>query len=101
VWKASAPQASPEAAAGRLVDAWAGGDRAAAATVATPDAVTTLFAHPYPGTGLAIPRGCTTAFPPIVCTYGPYGGASPSDLIYQIHVSKVAAGWYVSSVQIG
>jgi hypothetical protein len=35
-----------------------------------------------------------------VCTYGPPGGASPTDPIYQIKVSQVQGGWYVSSVVI-
>ncbi len=100
VWKASAPQASPDAAAATLVNAWANGDRAIATSEATPQAVTTLFAARYPGPGLAISRGCSVAFPPLVCTYGPPGGADPSDAIYEIMVSRTAAGWYVSSVQI-
>jgi hypothetical protein len=100
VWRPAAPQASPEAAAAALVGAWEVGNRTTAATVATPEAVTTLFAVPYPGAGLAIPRGCSAAFPPIVCTYGPPGGASPNDAIYELKVSPILRGWYVSSVQI-
>ncbi len=99
-WKPSAPQATADAAAAALVAAWAGGDRAGASGVATPDSVTTLFAAAYPGPGLAISRGCSSAFQPIVCTYGPPGGASPSDAIYEIMVSQVPAGWYVSSVRV-
>jgi hypothetical protein len=99
-WQATAPQASAAAAAGALIDAWAQGERAAAASVAAPTAVTTLFAAPYPGPGLAIPRGCTAAFPPIVCTYGPPGGASPSDAIYEITVSSSRGGWFVNSVRV-
>lgn len=99
-WQPTAPQATPDAAAAILVNAWADGNRTTAASVATPEAVATLFAVPYPGPGLAIPRGCSTAFPPVVCTYGPPGGASPSDAIYEISVSHIAAGWYVSSVQV-
>jgi hypothetical protein len=100
VWKPSAPQASPAAAAAALVSAWEVGNRTTAATVATPEAVATLFAVAYPGAGLAIPRGCSAAFLPIVCTYGPPGGASPNDAIYELKVSTLPAGWYVSSVQI-
>jgi hypothetical protein len=99
-WRPSAPQASPDAAAAALVDAWARADRATASSVATPEAVASLFAVPYPGPGLAIDRGCSTAFPPVVCTFGPPGGASPSDGIYQLTVSQTPAGWYVSSVQV-
>jgi hypothetical protein len=36
---------------------------------------------------------------PIVCTYGPPGGASPTDPIYQVMVSQTDGGWYVSSVK--
>jgi len=100
VWKPTAPQATADAAAAALVQAWAGGDRAGAGAVATPDAVATLFAVPYPGPGLAISRGCSSAFPPIVCTYGPPGGAAPTDAIYEILVSQAPAGWYVSSVRV-
>jgi hypothetical protein len=99
-WKPAAPQASADAAAAVLVDAWGAADRATAASVAAPEAVTALFAVPYPGSGLAIDRGCSTTAPPVVCTYGPPGGASPSDAIYQLTVSEAPAGWYVSSVQV-
>jgi hypothetical protein len=67
--------------------------------VATPAAVATLFNVPY-ASGLAIDRGCSTSFSPVVCTFGPPGGASPTDPIYQIMVSQVTGGWYVSSVKI-
>jgi hypothetical protein len=90
---------SADAAASALVSSWSTGNRAAALTVATPTAVATLFAAPYTS-GLAIARGCSTEFSPIVCTYGPPGGASPSDAIYQILVSQTAGGWYVSSVRV-
>jgi hypothetical protein len=99
VWKAAAPQPSPDAAASRLVGAWAGGDRAAAATVATPAAVAALFAVPYPGPGLALSRGCSQEFQPIVCTYGPPGGAPPADPVFEISVSQAPAGWYVSAIR--
>lgn len=97
-WTAKAPQSSPQAAADALVGAWASGDRAAAAGVAAPIAVRALFALPYPGAGLAISRGCSAAFPPIVCTYGPPGGASPGDPVFEVYLSQTAHGWYVSSV---
>jgi hypothetical protein len=95
----TAPQPSAEAAASALVSKWSTGNRAAALTVATPAAVGTLFAAPYTA-GLADDRGCSTAFTPIVCTFGPPGGASPNDPIYQILVSQGTGGWYVSSVKI-
>jgi hypothetical protein len=90
---------SAEAAASALVSSWSANDRSAALTIATPTAVETLFSVPY-ASGLAIARGCSTSFSPIVCTYGPPGGASPTDAIYQIMVSQVQGGWYVSSVRI-
>jgi len=67
--------------------------------VATQAAVNTLFAVPY-ANGLAEDRGCSTSFTPIVCTFGPPGGASPNDPIYQIYVSQAPGGWYVSSVKL-
>ena len=87
-----------EAAATALVSSWASGDRAAALTVATPSAVSTLFSNPY-SSGNAIDRGCSTSFSPIVCTFGPPGGASPTDPIFEIDVTQTAGGWYVSSVK--
>jgi hypothetical protein len=96
---ATAPQASPDAAAARLIGAWAAGDHPTARSVATPGAVATLFAVAYPGQGLAVSRGCSSTFVPIVCTYGPPGGASPTDPVFEIAVSQSAGGWYVSSVR--
>jgi hypothetical protein len=58
-----------------------------------------LFATPY-ASGMAIDRGCSTSAPPVVCTFGPPGGASPTDPIYQVYVSQTARGWYVSSVKV-
>jgi hypothetical protein len=81
------------------VSAWAAGDRAAAGGVASPGAVAALFAVPYPGANLAISRGCSAGFPPIVCTYGPPGGAAPSESVYEISLAHDAAGWYVTSVR--
>jgi hypothetical protein len=68
-------------------------------TVATAQSVATLFAVRYPP-GLAISRGCSSAFPPLVCTYGPPGGGPSNDPIYQIYVSQGGGGWYVSNVDI-
>ncbi len=95
----TALQPGAEAAATALVSSWSTGNKAAALTVATTTAVADLFAAPYTS-GLAIDRGCSTTFMPIVCTFGPSGGASPTDPIYEIDVSKTAGGWYVSSVKI-
>lgn len=90
---------SAEAAAQALVSSWSADNRLAALSVATPAAATSLFAFPY-NSGLAIDRGCSASFTPIVCTFGPPGGASPTDPIYQILVKQVSGGWYVSSVKI-
>jgi hypothetical protein len=89
---------SAAAAADALVSSWSKNDQAGALTVATTAAVTTLFGSPY-ASGQAISRGCSTSFMPIVCTYGPPGGASPTDPIYQVMVSQTDGGWYVSSVR--
>ena len=88
-----------EAAATALISSWSNHSRSAALTVATQAAVNTLFAVPY-ANGLAEDRGCSTSFTPIVCTFGPPGGASPNDPIYQIYVSQAPGGWYVSSVKL-
>jgi hypothetical protein len=96
----TAPQDSASDASIQLVYAWSSGNRALADAVASPAAVSALFAVPYPGQGLALSRGCSVAFPPLVCTYGPPGGASPEDSIYQLYVSQTSKGWYVSSVSV-
>lgn len=95
----SALKPDPDTAASALVSSWASGNRATALTVASPSAVAALFAAPYKS-GLAEDRGCSTAFSPIVCTFGPPGGASPTDAIYQIDVSQASGGWYVSAVKV-
>jgi hypothetical protein len=92
-------QPNPEAAATAFVAAWERDNQLAGLALGTPAAVATLFAIPYPP-GLAISRGCSTAFPPIVCTYGPPGGAPPTDPIYEIYVSQTPGGWYVSSTKV-
>jgi hypothetical protein len=89
---------SAEVAADDLVTSWSTNNRLGALAVATPTAASTLFSATY-ASGLAISRGCST-FSPIVCTFGPPGGASPTDPIYEVRVSQVAGGWYVSSVRI-
>jgi hypothetical protein len=95
----TAPKPGAEAAASALISSWSTQNRAAALTVATQAAVNTLFAVPY-ANGLAEDRGCSTSFTPIVCTFGPPGGASPNDPIYQLYVSQALGGWYVSSVKL-
>jgi hypothetical protein len=94
-----APQPSAEDAADALVAYWSEGNRTTALRVATSQAVSTLFAVPYPS-GLAINRGCTDAFPPIICTYGAPGGGPTNAPIYQLYETQAPGGWYVSSVEI-
>jgi hypothetical protein len=95
----SALKPDPATAAQTLVSSWAAGNKVFAISVATANAVNTLFAVPYHA-GLVEDRGCSTAFTPIVCSFGPPGGASPTDQIYQIDVSQAAGGWYVSDVKV-
>jgi hypothetical protein len=79
------------------MNAWESGDRAGAARVATSGAVATLFATAYAGQPLNS-RGCSVAFPPLVCSYGPYAGGSGD--LYEVYVSQAPSAWYVSSVDI-
>lgn len=81
-----------------LIQAWKSGDRSEAATVATPSAVASLFASPYSGQTVIL-RGCSQ-IPPVVCSYGPYGGSSPNLALYQLTVASEAGGWYVSAVTV-
>jgi hypothetical protein len=87
------PQSSPAGAAAALIDAWSKNDRAAAAQVAAPGAVTTLFASVFP-TGYIQDRGCSApADGPATCTYR----NTRTEGIYQLYVSPYGGGWYVSS----
>jgi hypothetical protein len=92
-------QPSAAVAAAAFISSWASGNRTEALSVATAPAVATLFAGHYTR-GLVIDRGCSVAFSPIVCTYGPPGGAAPTDPIYEIDVMQAPGGWYVSSATI-
>ncbi|MDR3650977.1 MAG: hypothetical protein P4L20_17960 [Acidimicrobiales bacterium] len=95
-----APQPSAEDAANALVGYWASGNRAAAMRVATAPAVATLFGVAYPN-GLAVNRGCSSSFSPIVCTYGAPAGGPVNAPIYQLdEVQAPSGGWYVNTVQI-
>jgi hypothetical protein len=92
------PQSTPDAAAMSFIDAWENGDRTEAATVATPDAVRVLFAHGYSGEVLN-DRGCGAPGPnPVVCSWGPYAAASPTNPLYNITMSPHGSAWYVRSV---
>lgn len=65
---------SPESAAKSLFEAWTKGDRAAAASVAQPAAVTTLFARTWQaGEGWAFSE-CTGAAGSLICTWARPGG---------------------------
>ena len=89
-------QTTPDAAAAALIAAWSTGSRATAATGATPAAVSTLFAQPYPA-GFLQARGCTAASDnPGTCSYANRQSGS----LYQIVVTQIAAGWYVTSVTV-
>ena len=92
-WSATAAQPSPDAAAARLISAWSTGNQALARTVASPTAVSTLFAQPYPA-GYLQARGCTTGANPGTCTYR----NTRTDAIYEIQVTSGGSGWYVSAV---
>ncbi len=93
-------QPSAEGAASAFLDSWVVGDRADAGKVATPAAVSELFVNPYKGQPL-VPRGCSSAeFPPVVCSYGPEGGASPTNNLYEISLTYRQGGWYVAKVVV-
>jgi hypothetical protein len=93
------PQASDQQASEDLITAWAEGNKAAALAVATPSAVASLFAFPYPA-GNAVFRGCTVSFPPLICTFGAPGGGNPNAAIIEVSVTEIAAGWYDSAVEV-
>ena len=95
----SSPQTSDQAAAEALIAAWAGGNKPAALAVATPSAVDSLFAFPYPA-GNAVFRGCTVSFPPLVCTFGAPGGGDPNAAIIEVSVTQIPSGWYDSAVVV-
>jgi hypothetical protein len=93
------PQSSPEAVSALLIHAWEKGDRATAAEVATASAISVLFAVPYGGEALN-DRGCGSPGPnPVVCSWGPYGGASATNPLYNITVSPAGSAWYASTIQ--
>lgn len=96
VYTPARPQPSPDAAAAALITDWASGSRAAAALVASPQAVTAVFAQPYPYSYMQ-PRGCTSATTnPGTCTYA----NRQSGALYEIGVTRFGTGWYVSSVNV-
>lgn len=92
-----APQPSAEEAAQTLINGWEAGNQQLALRVATHAAVATLFAAPYGGQEM-VARGCTDAFPPLYCSYGPPGGGSGD--LYELEVTSVHGRWYISSVTV-
>lgn len=60
---------SPEAYARTLFDAWAAGDRAAAAAVAQPEAVTALFARQWQASDGWVFAECAGAAGSVICTW--------------------------------
>lgn len=61
---------SPESAAKSLYEAWTKGDRTAAATVAQPAAVTTLFGRTWQASDGWAFSECTGAAGSFICTWG-------------------------------
>ena len=89
-----APQPTPDAAAAAFIAAWKKHDMAAAARVATPVAITALFATPYSNQTVQS-RGCSVEFVPRVCSYGPFAGGSGP--LYEIDLTPAGSAWYVSN----
>ena len=84
------PQASPDAAAVAVLNAWRAGDRAAAARVATPTAIATLFAQPPQGFSS---RGCQDPLAGrSACSFGIGGG------LVDVNTVTLAGGWLVDGV---
>lgn len=95
VYAPAAPQATPDAAAGALINAWATGNPAEAASVAAPAARQALLQSPYPGQIDA--RGCTDPdTSPGTCTYADLSTGT----LYEIGVTHLPNGWYVSTVTV-
>lgn len=92
------PQSSPQNASAAFIDAWEAGDRTAAAKVATATAVATLFAARYGGEVLNDRECSVPGVNAVVCSWGPYAEASPTNPLYEVTVSPHGADWYVSSV---
>ncbi|MEO7556102.1 MAG: hypothetical protein ABIV94_05805 [Acidimicrobiales bacterium] len=87
------PQGDPGSAASALLDAWAAGDQAAAATVALPAAVQSLFGAGTPGDIQA--RGCSDAkFDPASCVYRTDAGE------VQLRATMQGGGWIVEQARV-
>jgi hypothetical protein len=94
-YKPQATRPTPDDAAYQLIAAWGDGSRAQAARIASPAAVGSLFAIPYPGSALQF-RGCSSGFSPASCIYRNVNDNS----IIDVYATRVAGGWYVSSVVV-
>lgn len=91
IYSATAPQASPDLAGSHLLAAWRTGDRAAALTAATPAAVDTVFAKPYPAGGVQ-PRSCAQAVAgPSACVYRVNSGLLSLDAV------AAGGGWIIQA----
>ena len=83
-------QASPERAAAALLDAWHRGDPVGAAQVATPAAVTSLFARPSAPTET---RGCQNPLEGVAtCSFGMNG------TLLNLHAEATLAGGWIIDV---
>jgi hypothetical protein len=94
-YKPATTEPTPDDAAYQLVTAWGDGNRAQAARIASPAAVGSLFAIPYPGAYLQF-RGCSSGFSPASCIYRNVNANS----IIDVYATRVAGGWYISSVTL-
>ena len=93
------PQSNAYAASAAFMGAWEQGDRVAAMAVASSTAVATLFAHRYDGEVLN-DRGCSAPGPnPVICSWGPYALASPTNPLYEVTLRPEGSGWYVNAVK--
>ena len=70
----TSPAMSPEASAKALYDAWARGDRAAAETLAQPEAVATLFTRRWQASDGWAFAECSGAAGSTICTWQRPGG---------------------------
>lgn len=84
---------SPEAQARTLFDAWATGDRAAAARVAQAEAVTALFARQWQAADGWAFAECSGAAGSVICTWRRPGG---QQLLFRI---QTVTGGSVSEVR--
>jgi hypothetical protein len=87
------PALSPEASAKALYDAWARGDRAAAETVAQPEAVATLFARRWQAADGWAFAECSGAAGSTICAWQRPGGQ------LMLRVQNAAAGRAVAEVR--